>query len=113
MGAAFGLGLVFSDFYLDFGQIENLAHLKVAGFHIFQASVTTDALPDPMHFDAVRIGYHFQSMPGMSWLTTAFPTVAFAQALGRRFVQAIAGGRFTTIVAILGQTIFECIDSGC
>src|SRR4030066_891451 len=73
MGAAFGLGLVFSDFYLDFGQIENVALLEVAGFPIFQSSVTMDALPAPMHFDAVRIGCHFQSMPGMSWLTTAFP----------------------------------------
>src|SRR4030043_1994741 len=68
MGAAFGLGLVFSDFYLDFGQIENLALLEVAGFHLFQSSVTMDALPDPMHFDAVRIGYHFQNMPAMSSL---------------------------------------------
>jgi hypothetical protein len=59
-----------------------------------------------MHFFPVRMLNSFEGMPCMTWLPSAFPSVAFTQTLGGRFVQSITGGRFAAVAAVFGKPIF-------
>ena len=44
-------------------------------------------------------------------LPTAFPTMPFPQAFGRRFAQSIAGGWFATVPTVLRNLVFQGLNA--
>jgi hypothetical protein len=67
------------------------------------------AASDPMNFDMIRFGSHFQRVPFVARLPTAFLAARSSQAASAGFLEAITGRRFATVAAVLGQLVFQSL----
>jgi len=59
----------------------------------------------------IGVGHSFQSMSGVSRLTTGLAFSILAQAFGRWFLEAVTGGRLTAVATVLLQLNLQRSDS--
>lgn len=64
-----------------------------------------------MNFDMIRFGSHLQRMPFVAGLTTAFLAARFSQTTIAGLLETITGWRLATVAAVLGQLVFQRLDS--
>ncbi len=66
---------------------------------------------EPMNLYMIRIGSHLQRVPFVAGLPTAFPAARFSQAAITRLPETIAGRRFAAVATVLGQLVFQGLDT--
>lgn len=59
----------------------------------------------------IGVGHSFQSMSGVSRLTTGLALSILAQAFGSWFLEAVTGGRLTAVTTVLLQLSLQRSDS--
>jgi hypothetical protein len=64
-------------------------------------------------FHLIRIGYHFQGMPFVARLTSAFLATGFAQAVMTRLIQTFTRWRFAAVPAAFGNLVSESLYLSC
>ena len=69
------------------------------------------ALLHRMRERMLGLGDHAERLPRMSWLSTTGFAARFSQAVRLGFLEAIAGWRLATVLAILGKLVFQPLNS--
>jgi len=106
-----GLCLVLGDHEFERRQIKDLMRLGRLWEDFCQGSTTLLADLTTMHHDGIRIIHPLQGVSGMSFLSSGRASALGALGLGLGFVKAVGGGRFTGVVAVLSETVFELFDA--
>jgi hypothetical protein len=111
--AGFDLGLLFGYFHFHWRYIKYLAAFHIHHRNISQHRLAVFAALRAIHLDIIWLRYYFQCVAFMSGLSTAFLAARFSQAAVVRLLETISGRRFSAIVTVLVDLIFQRLQSGC
>ena len=97
-------------FHFHWRDVKYLALLVSLRFHFFQVRLAVMATLHPMDLHMIRIGYRLECASRMTTLPAAFLATFLPQALGF-LLQPIARWRFAAVAAVLGNLIFQPLDT--
>jgi len=106
----FDLGLVFSDFDLHRRQVKDLTLDHGLDRCLFQGSLTMMALGHHMNLGVLGLSNLVERLARMPWLSATGLATGRSQTVYTGFLEPIAGGRFATVLAILGELIFQGLN---
>ena len=87
-----------------------MSFLNLLGWLIPQRTTAALAGVHRVNFDTIRLLDPLERVPLMSGLSARLALAFLAKALGRRFVEPIAGGRLAAVARVLGQLILKLLD---